>query len=57
VTPRSAGGYDPRRSERPVVTHPPCGKKIRLEADDWGYCRTCQMEFDGKDLANKGPGR
>jgi hypothetical protein len=42
--PRSAPGYDPRRK---VVLCPSCGKKVRLEADGWGYCRRCRLEFDG----------
>jgi hypothetical protein len=44
VGPRSGPGYDPRRK---VVLCPECGRRIRLEADDWGYCRRCRLTFDG----------
>lgn len=46
----STGGYDPRRSDYPVVLHD-CGRKIRLGADGWGFCRACGTEFDGKDAS------
>jgi hypothetical protein len=43
---RSAPGYDPYRR---VVLCPWCGRKVRLGADGWGYCRTCRSEFDGSN--------
>lgn len=39
----------PRLSRGPVVLHPDCGRKVRLGADGWGYCRGCRQEFDGAD--------
>ncbi len=39
--------YDPRRGRRPIVVHT-CGKKMRLGADEWGFCRDCREEFSGK---------
>lgn len=39
--PRSAPGYN-RRKFAPC---PKCGKKVRVEADGWGYCRNCRQEF------------
>jgi len=44
MAPLSTGGFDPRH--RPVVLHD-CGRRIRLGADGWGYCRACRAEFDG----------
>lgn len=43
--PRSSAGYDPRRK---VVLCPHCKKKVRLEPDGWGYCRSCRRDFDGR---------
>lgn len=43
--PLSAPGYNSRGQ---VVRCPTCGKKVRLGADGWGYCRKCRSEFDGR---------
>jgi hypothetical protein len=43
--PLSAPGYNSRGQ---VVRCPTCGKKVRLGADGWGYCRKCRREFDGR---------
>lgn len=42
---RSSAGFDPRKRR---VWCPQCGKKVRLRADGWGYCRRCGAEFDGR---------
>ena len=44
--PLSAPGYNSRGQ---VVRCPTCGKKVRLGADGWGYCRKCRREFDGRN--------
>jgi hypothetical protein len=44
MAPLSCGHSSHNRN--PVVLHD-CGKKVRLEADGWGYCRECRVEFDG----------
>ena len=43
--PRSAPGYNHRRK---FVPCPKCGKKVRLQADGWAYCRSCRSEFKFK---------
>jgi hypothetical protein len=40
--PRSSPGYNRRRKFAPC---PKCGKKVRVGADGWGYCRNCRQEF------------
>lgn len=40
---RSAGHL----TEGKLVFCPECGKKVRLGADGYGYCRKCRLEFDG----------
>lgn len=33
-------------NSRPIVLHD-CGEKVRLQADGWGFCRECRVEFNG----------
>jgi hypothetical protein len=40
---RSSPGYN-RRSK--FAQCPKCGENVRLEADGWGYCYGCDIEFE-----------
>jgi hypothetical protein len=41
---RRSAGHLP---EGKIVYCPECGKKVRLGADGYGYCRKCRLDFDG----------
>jgi hypothetical protein len=40
---RSSPGYNRPKRYEPC---PQCGKKVRVKAGGWGYCRNCREEFN-----------
>jgi len=43
----SPGAFSPR--SRPLAIHSPCGMPARLEADGWGFCKACRVEWEASE--------